>query len=574
MLTYAPDGEGRPAIVTTSAGQNPVSATTYNTASLPTKMTLGSNDSDSFSFDPNTNRLTQFQFSVNSKSLTGIIGWNPLGTPASLDISDAFNSADTQDCSYAHDDLTRLATVNCGVIWGQNFAYDAFGNISKTVLSGSSGTAFQPTYAVPSTNRIASLPSFTPTYDANGNVTKDPQHQYSWNSEGRPVTIDTVALTYDALDRIAEQSSGGTFTQTVYDALGDKFALMNGQVLMKAFAPLPDGGTAVYTSSGLVYYRHPDWLGSSRLASTPSQGIYSDTAYAPFGEPYAQSGAADVSFTGQNQDTASNLYDFLYREHSPIQGRWISPDPAGLSAVNLTDPQSWNRYAYVRNSPLKIKDRLGLSFCFYGGDGDDPRNDTDPTDFNNDDTEGDCGQENGVWIDDSNSMLPTIYSETDLFYTSFLYGIATNFSTTPDSGTSSLSWWLTAADTFVSNFVSPSFYKEEIKKGGCINTAYHAAVDAVNPLSSTPSFATDSSQAAIAANEMMKYNAAQEYAAAQTNVIGGQGLIFPQNSIPYNSIYEGSLAGTLTAGFAGFVDYGLFQGVSTEFQAAVTGTCH
>ena len=77
-LTYTPDGEGRPAIVTASAGQNPVSATQYNTASLPTNMTMASNDSDSFTFDPNTNRMTQYQFNVNSQSLTGTIDWNPL----------------------------------------------------------------------------------------------------------------------------------------------------------------------------------------------------------------------------------------------------------------------------------------------------------------------------------------------------------------------------------------------------------------------------------------------------------------------------------------------------------------
>ncbi|MGB8524844.1 MAG: RHS repeat-associated core domain-containing protein [Candidatus Acidiferrales bacterium] len=159
---------------------------------------------------------------------------------------------------------------------------------------------------------------------------------------------------------MVEQNNAGTYTQIVYDPLGEKFGLMNAQTLKKAFAPLPDGGIAAYTSSGLAYYRHPDWLGSSRLASTQTRTIYSDTAYAPFGEPYAQSGTADPSFTGQNQDTASNLYDFLYREHSPIQGRWISPDPAGLAAVSLTDPQSWNRYAYVRNSPLFLVDQWGL----------------------------------------------------------------------------------------------------------------------------------------------------------------------------------------------------------------------
>jgi RHS repeat-associated protein len=122
----------------------------------------------------------------------------------------------------------------------------------------------------------------------------------------------------------------------------------------------PDGAIAAYTASGLAYYRHPDWLGSSRLASTPGRTIYSDVAYAPFGEAYSQTGSTDLSFTGQNQDTISGLYDFLYREQSPTQGRWISPDPAGLFAVDLTDPQSWNRYAYVQDRSLLFVDPLGL----------------------------------------------------------------------------------------------------------------------------------------------------------------------------------------------------------------------
>jgi len=64
------------------------------------------------------------------------------------------------------------------------------------------------------------------------------------------------------------------------------------------------------------------------------------------------------SFTGMNQDTVSALYDFPAREYG-IQGRWPSPDLAGMSAVDPTDPQTWNRYAYVRNNPLGYIDPSG-----------------------------------------------------------------------------------------------------------------------------------------------------------------------------------------------------------------------
>ena len=166
-------------------------------------------------------------------------------------------------------------------------------------------------------------------------------------------------------------------TEIVYSPSGSKLALMNGSSLIKAFVPLPGGAEAVYNSSGLQYYRHADWLGTSRLVTTSSRTLYYSGAYAPFGENYAPLGTQDLSFTGQNQDTepsgaggAGGLYDFLYREHSPVQGRWLSPDPAGLAAVNPADPQSWNRYAYVGNRPLNSVDPLGL--ILMGCDPDDP----------------------------------------------------------------------------------------------------------------------------------------------------------------------------------------------------------
>jgi RHS repeat-associated protein len=205
------------------------------------------------------------------------------------------------------------------------------------------------------------------SYDSNGNLTgisSDATYGYSWDAEGKPVSItrsgSTVNLTYDALGRMVEQNRGGSYTQVVYGPNGSKLALMNGSTLQKVFVPLPAGAQAVYNASGLAYYRHADWLGSSRLASTPSRTLYYDGAYAPYGESYSETGTTDRDFTGQNQDTHSGLYDFMYREYHPVSGRWSSPDPAGLAAVDLTNPQSWNRYVYVMNNPIIFIDPLGL----------------------------------------------------------------------------------------------------------------------------------------------------------------------------------------------------------------------
>jgi RHS repeat-associated protein len=203
-----------------------------------------------------------------------------------------------------------------------------------------------------------------------GNFLKnDITHTYTWDADGNMLSTDgsTVTMMYDALDRMIEQTRGSSHTEIVYGPYGMKLALMNGASLVNAFVKLPGGSRAVYGSSGLAYYRHADHLGSSRLATTTTRTKYYDVAYAPYGEDYNGSGTtADLSFTDQNQDTvkngwSSNLYDFMFREYRTAHGRWTSPDPGGLGAVDPTNPQTWNRYAYVGNNPLGLVDPLGLS---------------------------------------------------------------------------------------------------------------------------------------------------------------------------------------------------------------------
>jgi len=375
-LTYTPEGEGRVGAVTASAGQNPVptsTATSYNVFGAPNGVTFGSSDRSTFTYDPNAGRMTQYKHTVNSISATGTLTWNANGTLQQLAINDALNSSDTQTCNYLYDDLTRITSANCGSPWSQTFSYagdnnaNAFGNLTKYGNGGNSAT-----YS-PATNRLTSIGNQAPSYDNNGNLTSDGTgmgaHSYSWDVDGNvnnvtTISVSAVSLTYDAFDRIVEEWNGSSYKQVVYDTSGAKLALMNGTTLSQAFVPLPAGATAVYTSSStLHHYRFPDWLGSSRVAATPSRSLYYDGAYAPYGDNYAEIGTPDRSFTGQNQDTSPNLYDFLAREYAYGQGRWLSPDPAGLAAADLTNPQSLNRYAYVLNNPTSRTDPLGLDPC-------------------------------------------------------------------------------------------------------------------------------------------------------------------------------------------------------------------
>src|SRR5207245_119297 len=124
-----------------------------------------------------------------------------------------------------------------------------------------------------------------------------------------------------------------------------------------AFIPLPGGGTAIYSGT-LQSYGHVDWLGSSRMTSTPVGILTGEHARAPYGEPYADlNGVPNQSFFAElGQNIEGDLYDTVFREYHRTQGRWITPDPAGLAAVDPSNPQTWNRYAYVANNPLSNVD--------------------------------------------------------------------------------------------------------------------------------------------------------------------------------------------------------------------------
>jgi RHS repeat-associated protein len=120
-------------------------------------------------------------------------------------------------------------------------------------------------------------------------------------------------------------------------------------------------------TAGTSYYTR-DHLGSTRLETNAAgqQGKYSD--FLPFGEEIAAGtggrpacfNANDnkVKFTGKERNAETGLDYFMARYFSSAQGRFTSPDPL-LASARLTDPQTWNRYAYVRNDPVNMIDPDG-----------------------------------------------------------------------------------------------------------------------------------------------------------------------------------------------------------------------
>jgi RHS repeat-associated protein len=361
--TYALDGEGRWNSLI-SGSETIVSGTTYNAASQPTYIDVGTGtDQSDYVYDPNTGRMKSWAFYVgSSQSEKGTLTWNPNSTLQSLSIVDGFNAAGSQSCDYnsslaagtGYDDLGRLVGVTCGSTWAQTFSYDEYDNLTK---SGS--ISWNPGYYAASNHYASGA-----TYDARGNLTNDLIHTYTWNQFNKLQSIDSSScatngecITYDAFGRIVETSYNGTYQEVWYTQLGKAVYMVNGSTPYYAYWPTPGGGTVEVNGNAVTsYYMHKDWLGSARISQTIiNHTVESDQAYAPYGEVYNKvatgAGVPAQMYTGDTQDVIGGIFDTPNRELNVSQGRWISPDPAGTG---------WNQYVYGGNNPTSFSDPLGL----------------------------------------------------------------------------------------------------------------------------------------------------------------------------------------------------------------------
>jgi RHS repeat-associated protein len=79
--------------------------------------------------------------------------------------------------------------------------------------------------------------------------------------------------------------------------------------------------------------------------------------YYPFGEPFSSNGTPDrYRFTQHELDPATDLIYAKARYYHPRIGRFLTVDPVGGRPGSS---QSWNRYTYVLNNPLRWIDPFG-----------------------------------------------------------------------------------------------------------------------------------------------------------------------------------------------------------------------
>lgn len=130
---------------------------------------------------------------------------------------------------------------------------------------------------------------------------------------------------------------------------------------------------ATETSTG-TNYTVTDHLGSPRVVVNGSGTVVSRRDFLPFGEElfadgtyrktsdnYSTTGidAVRQRFTGYQKDTETGLDFAEARMYQNQHGRFTAIDPllaSGKSAI----PQTFNRYSYVNNKPLRLVDPSGL----------------------------------------------------------------------------------------------------------------------------------------------------------------------------------------------------------------------
>jgi RHS repeat-associated protein len=142
--------------------------------------------------------------------------------------------------------------------------------------------------------------------------------------------------------------------------------LVLGLVRFPAMALVAMLGTNAASAATIVKYYHLDAVGSVRAVTDESGNVVEQHPYLPFGEEWCAPAicASDPAgtakrFTGKERDNETNLDYFGARYYRANIGRFTTPDPAYTLQDNLVDPQKWNRYAYVRNNPLRYIDPDG-----------------------------------------------------------------------------------------------------------------------------------------------------------------------------------------------------------------------
>ena len=202
------------------------------------------------------------------------------------------------------------------------------------------------------------------TYDQNGNLISGDGKYYEYNDANKLIRVRY------------QDSSGPVIAEYVYDHSGQRIKKIEDGITTyyvgKHFEKQVGTGNAKETKyyfannariakkdqDGSLSFYHLDHLGSTSAVTDDSGNLKEKSRYFPFGD-IRSGGSAQYTYTGKEKDKTTDSYYFEARYYGPTLRHFTQPDWVSL---NLYDPQNLNRYAYVKNNPLKYNDPSGNTF--------------------------------------------------------------------------------------------------------------------------------------------------------------------------------------------------------------------
>ncbi len=318
-----------------------------------------------------------------------------LGSADNGNVVGITNNRDTaRSQTFSYDRLNRLSiaqttsTYSTGAsrCWGEALGYDAWGNLlsispSSASYNGCSQEPFQG-WTVTAKNQLQNsvacfdasgnlLTTATYCYDAAGNLLTDTARSYTYDAENnlKSVPMLNIGYLYDGDGRrVAKLNSSNQAYKLYWYGMGtdplDETDATGAANNSNFYEYLFFGGKRIARrdSTNTVNYYFADHLGTARILANSSGTVLDDSDFYPFGGEriVTSSGGNNYKFTGKERDAESGLDNFGARYDSSSMGRFMSPDPLG---GRLIDPQTLNKYSYVRNNPVNLVDPTGLYTC-------------------------------------------------------------------------------------------------------------------------------------------------------------------------------------------------------------------
>ncbi|HKO57033.1 MAG TPA: RHS repeat-associated core domain-containing protein [Thermoanaerobaculia bacterium] len=308
---------------------------------------------------------------LKPKAAAGPVSW----TAGPYQYDGAGNITAIGSEAFVYDKIGRLKTAtvrgpDLSALQTQTFIHDEYGNLTATSKLGQ--TVLLP--ADSSTNRASYA-----GYDAAGNVVTSGTIHYDYDAAGMLSTIrlgsteqPRIIYAYTADDeRLFAFDVSTGITHWTVRGLDDKvlrdFRQQGTDWSVERDYIYRDGLLlAALKQNGAVEHYTLDHLGTPRLITDETGHRIGNHVYWPFGEEWSPGTAQEGSplrFAGHERDAdpsngAAGL-DYMHaRYYGSTWGRFLSADPSGQSAKPGL-PQSWNRYSYAANNPLKFVDPDG-----------------------------------------------------------------------------------------------------------------------------------------------------------------------------------------------------------------------